>query len=202
MKPPVPIVWLLGLLALPLPAQAIEVESGVRPDQRERVRVSLTLKSRKHEASLVRIARPTLSEDDVGLALFPTISEVCDLPCTVRVPRLELLTVQGDRWSQPVRLQRFRGSDIDLVVRPGRPNAMIAGMILSTMALSMGSLGSSLWITGRASRPMDAPDTPRPTERIGRGLTLGSLGAIPLGLGFMVHGSSGIRQRNRQGQRR
>ena len=200
MKHLVTIAGLLGGLALPAAAHALEVESGVRPEQRERVRVSLTLRNPRFEASLLRTTRPTFTEGDEGAFAFPTISEVCDLPCTVRATRMEILSVQGDRWSQPVRLQRFRGSDIDLVVRPGRPGRQLAGMILSSIGIAVTSLGSSLWISGVASGGFDDAAGPNDLAQAGRGLTLGGLGGLTLGFGMMIQGSSGIRQRNRRGQ--
>lgn len=199
MRYPLSLSLLLLGLTMAAPAQAVEVESGVTPEQRERIRVSLTMSSARHEALLLRTPTGALSRTEDGSVLLPFPEELCDLPCTVRVPRLgDRLTVRGEGWAVPIRMQRFRGSDLDLVVRPGRPGALLAGMLLTTFSLIAATSGSTLWLTGSAVGRADGEEGPSTLMLAGRGLTVGGLGAMPLAIGMIIRGSPGVRQRKRR----
>lgn len=189
---------LLGLF-MAAPAQAIEVETGVRPEERERVRVNVVLSRPDRHAALISLPGPALRRGQDGSLVLPFSEELCDLPCTVRVPsRGQRLMVQGDRWQQPIRLERYQGRDIDLIVRPGRPGATLTGLLLTSLSLTFATMGSAFWITGSSIGRIDGEEGPSTMHQLGRGFTLGGLGGMTLGLGLVVRGSSGVRQRNRR----
>ena len=186
------------LLAISSPeAHAIEVEQGVTPEQRERVRLSLTMRRPGQEGVLMRMAGSAMGQSSEGTLMFSSWEQVCDLPCTVRVsPRSEALMVSGQGWSVPLRMHRYEGRDIDLIVRRGRPGAFMSGLLLTSIASTLAVMGGTFLLmnhlVGGADEGMG--DGWRRAGQIG---TYGGLGGTVLGIGIMVGSSGRARQRRR-----
>ncbi|TVQ89528.1 MAG: hypothetical protein EA397_14920 [Deltaproteobacteria bacterium] len=178
-------------------ALAIEVEQGVTPEQRERVRLSLTMRRPGQEGVLLRMAGSAMGQGSEGTVVFSSWEQVCDLPCTIRVsPRSEALMVSGQGWSVPLRMHRYEGRDIDLVVRRGRPGLFMSGLLLTSIASTLGIIGGTFllmdYAIGGAEEGMGAG-----WRRAGRIGAIGGVAGTTLGIGLMVRGSGRARQRRR-----
>lgn len=184
----------LALLAVS-PARAVEVEQGVTPDQREQVRISLINRTPRRPVTLRRLAGAAVGSAASGPVVLGSWEDVCDLPCTVRVtPRTDQLGVGGEGWFAPVRLERFDGRDLRLSVRPGRPGASVAGLVLGSMGLALAMTGATFLMVNRAVESDEELGLGRGWTRAGQAQAYGGLGLSGLGIALTLHGRTIVRQ--------